>query len=207
MNSKHGNIMFSTYKTFIEQHVSLNFIEWQIIKSKLQIHHYKKGDVIHHIGDVFAEFLFIKSGLARAYIIDENGKDNTWSIFFNDKNAHITNLFVFDFESFVKQTPSKLEIEALEDCIIIATKHKDVEFIYNNTKKGDRFGRLMAQEAYCYLHDYIITRQTKSAKERFQSFIETTPHLLDKVPQYHIATLLGITPQHLSRLKKELDKN
>jgi CRP-like cAMP-binding protein len=49
-------------------------------------------------------------------------------------------------------------------------------------------------------------RQTHSAKERFDDFIDKTPYLLEKVPQYHIASLLGITPQHLSRLKKEYRK-
>ena len=61
----------------------------------------------------------------------------------------------------------------------------------------------MAQEAYSYLHILTIQRQTLTASERFEYFIKQTPHLLDKVPQYHIATLLGITPQHLSRLKKK----
>jgi len=195
--------MFSKYKAFIEKYIPLNFIEWGIMKSKLKIMHFKKGDIIHNIDSVASKLMFINSGLARAYIIDENGKDNTWSIFFNDKNAHMTNMFVVDYDSFINQIPSKLAIDALEDCEVVATEFKDVQFIYDKTKKGDRFGRLMAQEGYSYLHNFIITRQTKTAKERFEVFLNTTPHLLDKVPQYHIATLLGITPQHLSRLKKE----
>ena len=195
--------MFSKYKAFIEKYIPLNFIEWGIMKSKLKIMHFKKGDIIHNIDTVASKLMFINSGLARAYIIDENGKDNTWSIFFNDENAHMTNMFVVDYDSFINQIPSKLAIDALEDCEVVATEFKDVQFIYDKTKKGDRFGRLMAQEGYSYLHNFIITRQTKTAKERFEVFLNTTPHLLDKVPQYHIATLLGITPQHLSRLKKE----
>ena len=199
--------MFTNYKEFIQKYVSLNFIEWKIIKSKLKVVHYKRGDIIHHIGDTCKELMFINSGLARGYIIDENGKDNTWSIYFNDENSHMTNLFVVDFESFLNQKPSKLAIDALEDCKVFSTKYEDIEFIYKNTKKGERFGRIMAQEAYCYLHDYIITRQTTTAKDRFEKFVQTTPHLLKKVPQYHIATLLGITPQHLSRLKREIEKS
>jgi len=195
--------MFLKYKTFIEKYVSLNFIEWNIIKSKLKILHYKKGDIIHHIGDAPSKLLFINSGLARSSLINENGKDNTWLLYFNDDNSHIVNLFVVDYDAFIHQKESKLEIEALEDCEIVATEYKDVEFIYNHTKKGDRFGRLMAQEAYGFLHNFTISRQTKNATERFAEFVETTPHLLDKVPQYHTATYLGITPQHLSRLKKE----
>jgi hypothetical protein len=147
--------------------------------------------------------MFINSGLARGYIIDENGKDHTWSIYFNDKNSLMINLFVVDYESFLNQTKSKLCIDTMEDCEVVVIDYKDVQFVYKNTKKGDKFGRLMSDEAYSYLHNFIIQRQTTSAKERFEEFMKHTPYLLTKVPQYHIATLLGITPQHLSRLKKE----
>jgi hypothetical protein len=61
----------------------------------------------------------------------------------------------------------------------------------------------MAELAYSYTHNLIIDRLTKTASERYNNFINQTPYLLDKVPQYHIATLLGITPQSLSRIKKE----
>ena len=109
----------------------------------------------------------------------------------------------WDYESFINQTPSKLAIDALEDCEVVVIDYEDLEFLYDNTKIGNKFGRLISQEAYTYLHNSIIIRQTKTAKERFEDFINETPYLLEKVPQYHIATFLGITPQHLSRLKKE----
>ena len=197
--------MFSKYKQFIQEYVPLNFIEWNILKSKLKLKHYQKGEIIHNVGDIYTKLMFINNGLARGFIINEDGKDTTWSIYFNDKNSHMTNLLVVDYESFLKQKESKLEIVALEDCQIVMTDYKDIEFIYDNTKKGDRLGRLLAQEAYIYLHNFIIQRQTTTAKERYENFIKSTPHLIDKIPQYHIATLLGITPQHLSRLKKEME--
>jgi CRP-like cAMP-binding protein len=199
--------MFAKYKEFIQKYITINEIEWQLIKSKLFIKEYKKGELIHKFGDINQELMFINYGLARAYTIDEKGKDNTWCIFFNDKNSDMTNLFVVDYESFINQKESLLEIVAIEDCQVVTTTYNNVEFLYNKTKKGDRFGRLMNQEAYSYLHNMIIVRQTKTAKERFETFIKNTPHLLEKVPQYHIATFLGITPQHLSRLKKEYKIN
>ena len=195
--------MYKKYKSFIDKYISFNTIEWTLFKSKLKIAHFKKGEIIHYAGDVCTKMMFMNSGLARAYLLDENGKDFTWSIFFNDKNAEITNLFIVDYDSFIKQSPSKISIEILEDCEVVVSSYEDVQFLYNNLKKGERFGRMMSQEAYSYLHNYFIIRQTHSAKERFDDFIDKTPYLLEKVPQYHIASLLGITPQHLSRLKKE----
>jgi CRP-like cAMP-binding protein len=195
--------VFSKYKDFMQEYISLNTTDWNIIKPKLKIEYFKKGDIIHNIGDISSKIMFINSGLARTYILDENGKDNTWAIHFNDENSYITNLFIGDYESFINQTQSKLAIDTLEDCEVVAIDYKDLEFLYDNTKIGNKFGRLISQEAYTYLHNSIIMRQTKTAKERFENFISETPYLLEKVPQYHIATFLGITPQHLSRLKKE----
>ena len=195
--------MFTKYKNFIRQYVSANPLEWAILKSKLFIKKFKKHETILYQGDVCKNLYFINSGLARAYVIDENGKDYTWGIFFNDKNAHMTNLFVTDYDSFLHQKPSSLHIEALENCELVGLSFEDTQFLYNKFKKGERFGRLMAEEAYSCIHNRTIQQQTKSAKERFEIFMQQTPHLLDKVPQYHIATFLGITPQHLSRLKKE----
>jgi len=195
--------MFSQYKAFMLQHVSLNFAEWGTIRSKLKLRHYRQGEIIHHIGDVCTELMFINSGLARAFIIDEHGKDSTWAIYFNDKNSHMTNLFVVDYESFLNQRESPMEIVALEDCEVVVMNYNDVAFLYDHTKKGNSFGRLMSEAAYSYLHNLSIQRQTQTAKERFEHFVRETPHLLDKVAQYHIATFLGITPQYLSRLKKE----
>jgi len=193
--------MYKKYKIFIEKYISYNLIEWNLFKSKLKIKRYKKGQTIHHIGDICTKLAFINSGLARAYMIGEDGKDYTWSIFFNDKNSHMTNLFVVDYDSFVNQTESNLSIDAIEDCELFVIDYRDVQFLYDKLKKGEKFGRLMSQEAYSYLHNMMIDRQLKTAKERFDDFMQKTPYLLDKVPQYHIATFLGITPQHLSRLK------
>ncbi len=191
------------YKEFIKKYISFNILEWKLFESKLSLKEFKKGEVILHQGEICKELYFINHGLARAYIIDENGKDFTWSIFFNDENSDMTNLFIVDYDSFLHQRASSIHIEALEDTQVIVNKYNDVQFLYNKLKKGERFGRLMGEAAYTHVHKKIIDRQTKSANERFEEFIATTPHLLDKVPQYHIATLLGITPQHLSRLKKE----
>ena len=195
--------MYLKYKYFIKKYISADPIEWALLKTKLFIKKFNEGDVIIHQGDICKELYFINSGLDRAYIIDENGKDFTWSIFFNDENAHMTNLFVTEYDSFLHQKPSALCIEALEACELVGVSYNNVQELYSRLKSSERFGRIMAEEAYSYAHNKIIERQTKSAKERFEAFMKQTPHLLDKVPQYHIATFLGITPQHLSRLKKE----
>jgi len=194
--------VFSAYQSFISNYISLNTIEWMLFKSRLTLLQYKKGEIIHYAGDVCDKLLFINSGLVRLYIIDENGKDHTWNIGFNDKNAHMLNLFVVDYDSFINQTEARISFEALEDCELISLDYTAIQQLYKQLKKSERFGRLMAELAYSRTHNLIIDRLTKSAQERYEDFMEKTPFLMEKVPQYHIASYLGITPQHLSRLKK-----
>lgn len=177
------------YKKFIDQYISFNIIEWRVFKSKLKISQHKKGEIIHYAGDVCTSLMFINFGIARAYIID-------------DENAKITNLYLVDYDSFIHQNVSDISIEILEDCELLMLSYDDVQFLYNKLKKGEQFGRLMAESAYFYTHNYIIERISKNATQRFKKFMKNTPYLLEKVPQYHIATLLGIAPQSLSRLKK-----
>ena len=199
--------MFESYREFIGRYLQMSFLEWKIMETRLGVKHFGAGETILAQGDVCRQLYFMQSGLARAFVIDESGKDYTWSIFFNDEKADMTNLFVTDYDSFLHQKSSSLHIEAIEDTTLITLAYEDMQLVYGKLKKAERFGRLMAEAAYSHLHAQSVSRLTKSAKERFEEFALRTPHLLEKVPQYHIATFLGITPQHLSRLKKEYKIN
>jgi len=193
-----------TFKDFIHKHVDIKFWEWELIKLKLKVKEFKKGELILKVGDVCKDVLFIEEGYARAYVIGENGKDYTWSIMFNNENSKVENLFLIDFDSFLSGRASKLEIEALSDCKAVKFSKSDLDFLQDKSKNVERFSRLMSELGYSYLHNLLLDRQIKSAKERVEEFLKTKRHLLDIVPQYHIASLLAITPQHLSRIKKEI---
>jgi len=195
--------VFDQYRQFSSKYVSFNVLEWELLKSKLTVVDYKKGEIFHQAGDVCDHLMCINQGIVRAYVLSDSGDDYTWSIFFNDQDSEMTNVFVVDYESFISQSASRLHFEVLADCQLLALSQKDLQFLYKHAKKAERFGRLMAELAYSYTHNLVIDRMTKSAAERYVEFVERTPYLLDKVPQYHIATLLGITPQSLSRIKKQ----
>ena len=190
---------------FVDSYVSLNPLEKMVLKQKSKVVEFKKGDIIHSVGSVCDRLYFMLEGYARGFVVDENGKDYTWTLIFNDKNSKVENLFAFDCDSFLQDTPSRIEIEALSDCKVLMFLKSDVLMLFDISKKIDRFARFMTEEAYSYLHNMILDRQTKSAKQRLEEFMQTKSHLLDIVPQYHIASLLDITPQHLSRLKKEIN--
>ena len=186
----------------MQRHISLNRVEWALIRTKIEILHFEKGDMIHHMGDICHRLLFIDEGIVRSFHIDENGKDTTWHIHFSDTNANMDNLYVVDYASFINKIPSQLSFEVIEDCRLYSISYEDVHFLYALGKKYERYGRKMSEMAYTAAHNKLLSHWTQSAEIRYRHFLEETPFLLEKVPQYHIASYLGITPQSLSRLKK-----
>ena len=195
--------MYSKYKKFIKQYIDITDLEWEHYKSKISIEYYQKGQIIHHSGNVCNKIAFINSGLLRTYIVDDDGKDYTWSIIFNDENAQVNNLFVVDYYSFITRKKSMVSIEVIEDCELLVVAYDDVNNLHNTLHKEEKFSRIMTEISYANLYEKILARQMKTSEERFKAFMQATPHLLDKVPQYHVATYLGMTPQYLSQLKKE----
>jgi len=81
-------------------------------------------------------------------------------------------------------------------------KKEDIDYLCSQSLKWSEFMRRASDMAYSLVHEKYFAQLVQNAEERFAKFLKTTPHLLSKVPQYHIASYLGITPQHLSRLKK-----
>ena len=195
--------MYTKYKKFIEKYINITLEEWEYYKSKIKIEHFKKGQIIHQAGNVCNKISFINSGLIRSYIMGEDGKDYTWNIMFNDKNSKVSNLFVVDYYSFITQKESMSSIEVIEDCELLVAEHDEVEILHKISKNEETLSRIMSEIAYTTLYEKTLDRQMKTSRERFNEFMRNTPYLLDKVPQYHIATYLGMTPQYLSQLKKD----
>jgi CRP-like cAMP-binding protein len=147
--------------------------------------------------------MLINSGIARSYIIKEDGKDFTWHFHFSNENsANLKNFFIVDYASFTHQEPSKMNFEALEDCEVIIIDYQVLEKLYNSDIKWQFLGRIIAQEAYYLTHHRTISLLTLTSQERLDDLVNEYPNIFEQVPHYHIASFLGISPQHLSRLRK-----
>ena len=195
--------MYSKYKNFIDKYIDITASEWEIYKSKIRIEHYKKGQIIHYAGEVCNKIGYINSGMGRIFALGDDGKEYTWNILFNDENAKTNNLIVVDYYSLISRRESIMNIEIIEDSEVLVLDYSDMQFLHSNVRSEAKLSRIMSEIAYINLYERMMERQLKTSKERFEKFMKTTPYLLDKVPQYHIATYLGMTPQYLSQLKKE----
>ncbi len=161
---------------------------------------FEKGSVLLKKGDVCKHSFFVEKGLLRSYMLDESGKEHV--IQFAPENW-----FIVDRSSVYFNDPSESYIEAIEDT---ETVFIGEDFMCHAAEVSSIFGRYNDK----LLHNHIRQMQKRinlllgaTAEKRYLSFIEMYPDLLIRVPQWMIASYLGITPESLSRVRKELARN
>lgn len=159
--------IFNKQKYIFNQFSPLAPDEWLLFKERAKIYHYKKGEIIHHAGNICSQLYFINSGIIRSYVLDSEGKDYTWGISFNDENSAVNNVYLTDYDSFLNRTKSRLSFEVLEGCQLLSISYDDLQFLYQSSKAGERFGRLMAKQLYSYAYNLILDRLTKTASMRY----------------------------------------
>ncbi len=116
----------------------------------------------------------------------------------------IEDWFISDFNSYINQTPASLFVEAIEDSVIQQIAYEDVENLCAQNPKFERFFRLVAQKAFAYSQQRVLSNLGKSAEERFLEFNDLYPSIVQRVPQYTLASYLGMSPEFLSKIRKRL---
>ena len=152
-----------------------------------------KNDFFIKTGQPNRKIGIVKNGLFRAYVIDENGDEV--NIFFYKENDLVSGNFVPDL-------PAPTNIQAIEDSeIVYSDFSKVLQTINNNNTLRTKF-----YEKVDLFHSKIQLRLTSfinlNSYERYKSFLDEYPNLINRIPNYYIASYLGITPTQLSRIKK-----
>ncbi|VAW88596.1 cAMP-binding proteins - catabolite gene activator and regulatory subunit of cAMP-dependent protein kinases [hydrothermal vent metagenome] len=188
----------------IEKFIMVDDEEWNYVCSKFTKLTVKKGEIVHHAGDVFNEIWFIKSGLARSYFIDMNGKDFTWQLYFRGKSKHGLNHFMDDSVSHYENSGSMLNFEILEDSVFYVVQLKEMDMFLSTDKKWENLARIWLHDTYfAATYKRVISLMSESANDRYKRLLEEYPSIFKQVKSYHIASYLGIAPQTLSKLKNE----
>lgn len=103
----------------------------------------------------------------------------------------LTNLVVFDYDSYLSQTPSKLHFEAITDCSFQIMKKEDKDYLCSHDLKWSEFMRRSSDLAYSLVHEKFFSQLVQNAEERFAEFLKKSPYLLNKVPQYSRTVFLS----------------
>jgi len=160
---------------------------------------FKKKSLISNEDKYIDEVYFIEKGILRVKITDLQGKEHT-------THFAIENQFIADYNAFLTGEKSSYQLEALEDTEVIVMPRNAIEWGYQNMTEGQKLGRLIAEHYFVYLDTRIQRLYTLSPIEHYNLMSQIFPNIHNRVPQHMVASYLGITPIHLSRIKNNVRK-
>lgn len=181
----------------IEKYVTLTNTEVDFLTSRLSSRKYLKGQYILQQGDISKTECFIISGCTKMFYLDDKGQEHI--IMFS-----IEDWWTSDLGSFISQTPSDFNVQCLENTEIIQFSYDNIEEIFFEIPKLERFFRKIIEKAFVASQKRIIRNFSLTAKERYVIFSNNYPKMEQRIPQYMIASYLGITKEFLSKIKKQL---
>ena len=156
----------------------------------------KKGGLLIRKDERCQSLFFITKGLVRGYYFKEGKEITNW--FAQEQE------FATCFYAFISQSPSFEFIEAIEDSELVKIDYKGLQNLYKHFSQTERIGRIITETYYIKLEERILNLQFKTAKERYQTFVEKRPSLLQRASLGQIAAYLGITQETLSRIRTEV---
>lgn len=182
-------------KQVMKQMINVSVHELDEFLSRTTVKEFKRNEIICKAGVVPQEVFFINKGLIRVLITDKEGTEHTI-------HFALENQFIADYSHFIQQLPSIYSLQTLEETQVLVLPRKAIEWGYENLAEGQKMGRLIAEYYFIYQDDRIKNLYVRTPKQRYDSITEIFPNIHNRVPQHMIASYLGITPIHLSRLKK-----
>lgn len=150
-----------------------------------------EGLVCNHIG-------FITRGFVRSFY-EINDVEVTTMI--NTKHNIVT-----AHTSFTLQRPSMQYIQAITDSELLVLTHDSMEQLYRDFPKWERLGRLITERVYGYVESRVVDYLSLSPEDRYRKLLQENATLLKKVPLRYVASMLGITPETLSRIRNKVHK-
>lgn len=191
--------MFDLLKKHINSRVPLTDEEFNICTKFFIFKKLKKHQFLLNEGDVCKYLEFVNSGCLRQYTIDNKGTEHIIQFAIED-------WWISDPYSFISGLSAIYNIDALQDSEVLLLERSAREELLDSCPKMERFFRLLIEANHVATQQRIADSLSASAEERYLKFIKTYPKLLEQIPQNHIASYLGITPQSLSRIRKELSQ-
>lgn len=185
-------------RSYLDQIATISNVDWDFFTSKLHRRVIPKKGVFLQANQIENYISFIESGVVRLYIPKENPeKEITFGFSFKDQ-------FVSAYDSFLTQTPSAYELQALTETTLLSITYDDLQAVYKTTQIGNLIGRLTAERLFLIKSKREQHLLNLTAEERYIKLFKERPELLKEVPLKYISSYIGITAQALSRIRKRL---
>lgn len=163
-----------------------------------------KGDTINNDGTLCRYLYFIMSGKARLYYVDYAGKIITWSFHFNDIQSTLKNLCIVDYKSVLPNASGNMHIEAVTDIRLLRIGSRELWDKFDSEPVMEKCLHKLHEHSFIAAYGRILNLLTQSASERYNHLLCHEPHLLQMFADKYLASYLGIEPQSLSRIRRNL---
>ncbi|MBA2176028.1 Crp/Fnr family transcriptional regulator [Halobacillus locisalis] len=179
---------------YMKQFSDLSEAELEKVASEVDVASFPKGTVLLHQGEVPDRCFFILKGCIRKYTVDETGKETTFNFYTEEESVTI----------FSNGKESNYSLNCLEDCVLVVGDLSTEQESYDANPALEAMTRKMIEGSMGQMHDEFAAYMSQAPEERFKTLMEKRPGLIDRVPNYQLASYLGITPESFSRIKKRL---
>src|SRR5215213_7254896 len=188
--------MFELILQNISKHIQLTEKEKEYFISILQAKKIRKRQYLVQAGESCRYEYFINKGCLRQYYLDDKGHEHV--LYFA-----IEDYWISDMYGLTTGEPALTNIDALEDCELLVIEKTFYEELFIEVPKLERFFRIILQRSLIGQQRRVIENMSLHADERYYRFAERYPFLEQRLPQKQIASYLGITPESLSRIRKQ----
>ena len=185
------------FKSFFNKLTPISPENWDKFSELFRPKVLKKGECFIRQGQIAKEIGFLKSGIIRGFY------RNNEAVEYN-KHFFTSPCFIGGYASLITGTPNQIIQEALTDCNILVAKFADIQNLYKTCPDIERGARILAEHFFVQKEQREIEIVLLDAEKRYQIFQKDFPQLEQLIPQYHIASYLGITPTQLSRIRRKM---
>ncbi|WP_308993460.1 Crp/Fnr family transcriptional regulator [Mariniflexile litorale] len=191
--------MLEVFKKYINDKVSMSEDDLNEILSYAILKKMRRRQFLLQEGDVWRYNAFVCSGFLRKYSVDDKGTEHIMS--FSPENY-----WTGDRESLVNDTPSKFNIEALENAEILLFKKEDFEMLCTKIPVFNNMINNILHRSFISSQSRIHSSISLTSEEKYNNFVLKFPSIVNRVPQHMIASYIGISPETLSRIRSQANK-
>ncbi len=181
----------------IEKIIPLGDDARQALRAKITAKKIRRRQYLLQEGDVCRHYNFVLKGCLRMYLLDERGTEHVLQFAIEDG-------WIADIGSLHNDQPSRLNIDALEPAEVLRIAKEDLIELYVKYPAFDRYFRVLTENAFVGMQQRVLQNISSTAEERYLRFLEKYPHLFNRIPLVQIASFIGVTPEFLSKIRRNL---
>jgi CRP-like cAMP-binding protein len=182
-----------TLLTVIRHFIPLTPAEEALLTQLFVAEEVPKGGFFLRPGEVSRKVAFVVQGVFHNFR-NRDGQEHTF--YFGREQE-----FIGDYSSFLPAQPAVHAIQALEPARLLTISYDNLQRLYREVSQGERFGRLVAEMLFTDVLKQLTSFYEETPEERYARFVRTYPDLQQRIPQYYIASYVGVKPQSLSRIR------